>query len=651
MKKLDLGNEKIGKLLLAFSIPCILSMIINSIYNIVDQIFIGKGVGTIGNAATNVIFPIVIICNAVAGLIGNGCAANLSLRLGEGKKDDAAKSVGSSITLLFISSIIIAILGEIFLPTLVNLFGSTPNVYDSAITYGRIILLGAPFMIIYSGLSSVIRADGSPKYAMSFLIIGAVINLILDPIFIFIFHWGVAGGAWATIIGQVISFIISILYLRKFKSIKVKLSDYKLTKEVLKSVSLGLSSFITQMTVMALFIVMNNLMTKYGATSEYGSDIPLSVYGIISKLNSFYVSAVLGISIGAQPIIGFNYGARKLDRVKKTLKIVLIINFIIGIIFNLILQLCPETLINLFITKEDPNYVLFMKFAIDCARIFLGVCFLNAFEMTCSIVIQSLGNVVKSTLVSFIRQVILFIPIAIILTHFYGLYGALYAGMIADTICFISVIFIFLSEYKKLNIKDNDEEEINKKEITGLPHTNYVITIGREYGSGGRYVGKLLAEKLNIPVYDKELIILNSEESGLSKEYIKEIEEKKSFYQNDNMLFEANTKVINNLAKKPCVIIGRCSDYILKDNNNVIKVFLYSSEEDKIKRGITYYHLTEKNAKKTINKINKDRKKYYESYTGMTWGTNYDISLNVDSLGVDATVDILIDYINKKEEK
>lgn len=244
MKELDLGKEKINKLLLAFSIPCIISMLINSIYNIVDQIFIGKGVGTIGNAATNVIFPVVIICNALAQLIGNGCAANLSLRLGEGNKEEAKKSIGSSVTLLFISSFILAILGEIFLPVLVNIFGCTSSVYDSAITYGRIILIGAPFMIIYTALSSFIRADGSPKYSMTILVIGAIINLILDPIFIFPLKMGVAGGALATIIGQFVSFILAVLYLRKTKTIKLKLKDFALNKSVLKTMSLGVSSLV-----------------------------------------------------------------------------------------------------------------------------------------------------------------------------------------------------------------------------------------------------------------------------------------------------------------------------------------------------------------------------------------------------------------------
>ncbi len=451
MKNLDLGKEKINKLLFAFSIPCIISMLINSVYNIVDQIFIGQGVGTIGNAATNVIFPLVILSTAIASLIGNGAAANISLLLGAGKNDIAKKSTGSAIILLIIVSILVFLVGEITLPTLIHLFGSTSNVYNSALTYGRIILLGVPCMIFYTGMSAIIRADGSPKYSMILLVIGAIINLILDPVFIFYFHLGVAGGAWATIIGQFVSFIIAFFYLFRFKMIKLEKKDYKMNSTIFKVLGLGLSSFITQMTVVALFIVMNNLMNKYAVDSKFGRDIPLSVYGVISKLNGLYVACVLGISIGAQPIIGYNYGAKNYARVKETLKKVIMICAMIGIFFNILFQFFPQYIISPFITKTDPNYALFMEFAIDFSKIFLMVCFLNSFEMCTSIVIQSLGKVVKATLCSFTRQIFLFIPLALILTHFYGLYGALYAGTIADTLCFFVIIIIFVTEYKKLN--------------------------------------------------------------------------------------------------------------------------------------------------------------------------------------------------------
>lgn len=255
-------------------------------------------------------------------------------------------------------------------------------------------------MIIYSVLSQIIRADGSPKYKMVLLVLGAVINLILDPILIMGFNMGVKGGAIATIIGQTASAIMALIYIKRFKQVKIDKKDFRINKSIFKVMGYGLSSFITQMTILVLFIFMNNIMTKYGALSKFGSDIPLSAYGIVSKLNSLFVSSVLGVSIGAQPIIGYNYGAGNYKRVKETLRKVLIINFLIGIIFNLSFQLFPKFLIGIF---GSANNSLYVTFACDTLKIFLMVCFLNAFEMTTSIVIQSLGNVKKSTAVSFIR--------------------------------------------------------------------------------------------------------------------------------------------------------------------------------------------------------------------------------------------------------
>lgn len=652
-KELNLGKDKIGSLLLAFSVPCIISMLINSIYNIVDQIFIGQGVGYLGNAATNVIFPIVIFCNAVAGLIGNGCAANLSLRLGEKKEKEASKSVASTIVFTIILGVVISLILYLLLDKLVLFFGCTEKVLPYAISYGKIILLGAPFMIIYSVLSQIIRADGSPKYSMVLLVLGAVINLILDPILIMGFNMGVKGGAIATIIGQIASAIMALMYIGKFKQVKIDKKDFRINKSIFKVMGYGLSSFITQMTILVLFIFMNNIMTKYGALSKFGSDIPLSAYGIVSKLNSLFVSSVLGVSIGAQPIIGYNYGAGNYKRVKETLRKVLIINFLIGIIFNLSFQLFPKFLIGIF---GSANNSLYVTFACDTLKIFLMVCFLNAFEMTTSIVIQSLGNVKKSTAVSFIRQIMFFIPLAILLTSKIGLYGALYAGPIADTICFIFVIFIFFSEYKKLgNMSEESEKDTNEK-ITSKGKNKIIITINREYGSGGRFVGKIIADKLGIPFYDKELINEISKESGLSKKYIEENEQKKhslgsSIYNNEDALFIAEDKAIKKLASKSsCVIVGRCANYILSGKKNVYKVFLYSSLDNEIKRAVKYYGLSKDKAEKQIKKINKQREKHYKYYTEHNWKdfSNYDICLNVDEIGVENTANIIIDMINKR---
>ncbi len=643
MKKLNLGEDNINKLIVSFSIPCVISMLINSIYNIVDQIFIGKGVGTLGNAATNVIFPLIIIFNATAGLIGNGAAANLSLRLGEGKKKEASKNIGQSITLMVIISFVLMMISYLFLPKLVYLFGCTENVYKYALDYGKIIILGSPFMIIYSSLSSIIRADGSPKYSMIMLVIGALINIVLDPIFIFVFNMGVKGGALATIIGQFISFLIAIIYLKKLKSVKLVKEDFYMTKNVFKILSLGLSSFITQSIILVLFVFMNNVMTKYGQLTKFGSDIPLSVYGVISKINSLFISTVLGVSIGAQPIIGFNYGAGKKERVRETIKKILIINFIVGVFFNILFIIFPKEIASLFIDKNDINYQLFIDFAVLMCHSFLLFISLNAFEITTSISIQSLGNVKKSTIVTFVRQIILFIPIALFLAEVLdkGIYGILYAGAIADILCFIFTIFIFTSEYSKLGKSLKKEEDIEIFDVKDNNNFKKVVTISREYGSGGRYVAKLLAERLNISYYDKEIIRLAAVESGFAKEYIENNEQtKNSYYLNDDQIYNAEAKVIKRISKKPCIIVGRCADYILKDRLDVIKIFLYSDDDSKIKRAVKYYGLNKDKAFKIINKINKDREKHYKFYTGRSWKKldNYDFFINVDKFGIENTV-------------
>ena len=650
MKKVDLGKENINKLLISFAIPCVISMLINSVYNIVDQIFIGKGVGTLGNAATNVIFPLVIIFNAVAGLIGNGAAANLSLKLGEGKKEEGGKIVGSAVTVSIIFSIILSVIAYLFLPKLVYMFGCTKNVYQYAVDYGKIIILGAPFMIIYSALSQLIRADGSPKYSMILLVVGAILNIILDPIFIFTFNMGVKGGAIATVIGQIVSFVMAIFYLKKVKSVKLEKESFKVDKSITRTLGLGLSSFITQSTVLALFVFMNNMMTKYGALTKYGADIPLSVYGVISKINSLYISTILGISIGAQPIIGFNYGAGNYERVKETLRKVLTINLVVGLIFNIIFYLFPKEIVSIFITNSDPNYKLFLEFAVVICHSFLLVMGLNFLEMTTSITVQSLGNVKKATMVSFIRQIILFIPIACFMAIYLhkGIYGVLNAGPIADTITFFIALVIFYSEYRKLSIKEKTTNLEDIKVNNTYKGKKIVITISREYGSGGHYVGELLAKRMGLNFYDKNLINLISKKSGLSKEYVEANNQKLASFKyidnNDDRIFIAEEKVIKDLAKKEsCVIVGRCADYILKDNKDTIKVFLYSSSQDKVKRAVKYYNLEEEKALKEINKINSERAKHYKYYTNRDWYdfANYDIALNVDYLGVEKTAELL----------
>lgn len=645
-----LGKEKIGKLMLMFAVPCIISMLVNSLYNIVDQIFIGWGVGYLGNGATNVVFPINMICLAFALMIGDGTSAYLSLKLGENKKDEASKGVLNGIIMSFIIAICFCVIVLLFLPQLLNLFGCTEKLKSYALGYGYIIGIGLPFMIIGTSLNSMIRADGNPKYSMLSMLSGAILNVILDPIFIFVFNLGVKGAAIATVISQVLTFVINILYIRKFKSIDIKRKSFGLSKDTCKMVlKLGVSSFITQMSIVLVMAFENNLLGKYGASSSYGAEIPITVLGIVMKMSQILNSIIIGLAVGAQPILGYNYGAGKLDRVFLTLKKVLCISLIISTTAFLLFQLVPDKLILLFGQGND----LYIEFACLAFRIYLMLVICNGIQVPSGIFFQAIGKSGRSAVLSLSRQIIFLIPGMVILGHFYGIKGVLYAGPIADLLAFILSVTFLSIEVKNLKKLPNEDDEINPI-VNTKSDEKIVITIAREYGSGGRYVGKLLSEQLNIPCYDKELIYLTAKESGLTKAYIEENEQQKKsfspFYSMDNELFFAESKVIKKLAKNSCIIIGRCADYVLEKNKNVYRVFLYNSDEAKVKRACKYYGLNKEKALSQIKKINKAREKHYNFYTNRKWTdmNNYDICLDVDALGLVNTALLLADIIEKK---
>ena len=659
MKNLDLTKDNINKLLLALSIPSIISLLTNSVYNIVDQIFIGHYVGILGNAATNIIFPLILMFSALAILIGEGTCTELLLKLKMKEEDDAKKVIGSSISIVFFISIIVTILAYLFLPKLIYLFGASSNVYSYALDYGRIIVLSAPFMMLYTTLTPIIRADGSFKYAIFMLVSGVIINIVFDAIFILGLNMGIKGCALATIIGQFFSFILALFYIPKIKSVKLKSEDFKPNKSIIHIISLGLYSFMNQIIISILFIFVNNTMVLFGSSSKYGIDIPLAAYGGIAKINYLFILIILGFTISAQSIIGFNYGAGNYERVKITLNKVLKINFIIGIILNILLIVFPEQLINIFLTKVDPNYHLFVEFSTLVCRVFFMVCSLNFLEIITGVVTYSMGKVKKTIVVLLIRPIIILcitLFLCIILNK--GIYGVLYAGALTDIICFVICFFLFLLEYNNLIcVKDNTITK-NDYNINNILYSGkrMVITISREYGSGGHYVGKLLAEKLGIKFYDKNLIRLVSQESGLSEWYVEETEQRLSSGKfpnnNDDRLFSAEAEIIKKLAnKESCVIVGRCADYILKDDPNTIKIFLYSDQESKINRVILYYNVNSKEALKTIFKINYERAKHYKYYTTRDWKdiNNYDLMLNVDQLGIELVVEYIINYIEIKK--
>lgn len=655
-----LGTEKIGKLIKKFSIPCIISMLVNSLYNIVDQIYIGQGVGYLGNGATNIVFPIVMISLAFSLMLGDGSSAYLSLKLGEKKKKDAELGIGNGIMLSVIVSIIFCAITLAFLPQLLNLFGCTANLKDYAIAYGRIIAIGLPFSMIGTTLNSIIRADGSPKYSMMSMVSGAILNTILDPVFIFVFNKGVEGAAMSTLVSQVLTFALNIVYIRKFKSIKLTKESLKLKANVCKKIAtLGISSFITEMSIVCVMTAENNLLGKYGAESKFGAEIPITVLGIVMKISQILNSIVIGIAAGSQPIFGYNYGAQKYDRVKKTLKIVMGLSVIISAVAFILFQTIPDKLILIF-GSGDENYI---EFACLAFRTYLLLCIFDGIQISSGIFFQAIGKSVRSAALSLSRQIVILIPFMIILSHFFGIMGVLAAGPVADALAFILAAFFLIKEIRNLkngNVKDNLQKEVTLS--NNDLGKNIVITISREYGSGGRYIGKLVAEKLGIQLYDKQFVEKLAEDTGLSEKYIEDNEQKRTFLEilnngyysglnNSDDLFIKESELIGEVAdKESCVIVGRCADFILKDKENVLKIFIDSSLQDKINRATEYYNLDKNKAQKEIKRINKLRENHYKYYTEREWKdpSNYDICINSDSLGIENAANLICELVNKK---
>lgn len=667
MEKLNLGTEKIGKLLRTFAIPCIISLVVNALYNMVDQIFIGWGVGYLGNGATNIVFPIVTICLSLSLMFGDGTSAYLSLKLGEKKKEDAEKGVGSGIVSGAILSILLCAAVLFFLTPLLNLFGCTDALKGFAVDYGTIIAIGIPFMMVGTILNSVIRADGSPKYAMITMVTGAILNIVLDPIFIFDWglNMGVKGAALATIISQFATFLLNVLYIRKFKSVKLSKDTFKPDfKTTLTIAKFGISSFITQMAIVVVITVQNTIFKQYGELSKFGPEIPITVLGIVMKINLILMSITIGIAAGSQPIVGFNYGAKKYDRVKQTLKIVLTLSAIVSIISFVLYQLIPEKLISIFGSGD----ALYNEFACIAFRHFLMLTIFNGIQVASGIFFQAIGKPGKSAFLTLSRQILFFVPAALILAKFYNIMGVIYAGPTADGLAFLIAVILLVLEIKKLGKQSDVSYTISSDDTVteNEQNNNIIVTIAREYGSGGRYVAKLLAEKLGVKFYDKDLIKIASDESGLSASYIEQNEQNihanllssfnTQYYNNlsnDDNLFIAESKAIEELAENgACVIVGRCANHILKNKDNVINVFLYSDDESKVKRAVKYYGLKEKDALKEINKINKNREKHYNYYTNGKWKdiNNYDLSINVDKLGVEKTAEVIAELLKKNQK-
>ena len=446
-----LATESIPKLLLKFSVPTTLTLMVNYLYNIVDQIFVGQGVGITGIAATNISFPFSIVCTALALLIGDGCAAQISLCLGRKEQQKANQCFGNAFFLLIFCGILVVLLGNLFLEKLLLLCGATKTILPVALQYTRIILFGLPFMIFNVAFTAIIRSDGNPQYTMRAMMIGAAINIVLDPVFIFYFHMGVQGAAIATILGQIVSGIICICYIPHFQNITFQKDTVLLDiNTAIMILSLGIPSFITQIATACTQIVMNNMMRIYGAATIYGSDIALSCYGTMMKVYQIAHAMFVGVSSGTQPINGFNYGAKQYQRVKQTYSTAIIIAFVISTSWWLIYQIFPAQIARLFVNYEETQYILF---AVYCYRFYMMAFFVYGLPAVTASFFQAIGKPINALAISVSRQILFLIPLAIFLSSHYGLNGALLAAPIADILAFLFAMVLIVYEWKKWNEK------------------------------------------------------------------------------------------------------------------------------------------------------------------------------------------------------
>ena len=445
-----LGTEKISRLLMKFAIPSIIAMLVSALYNIVDQIFVGNSVGMLGNAATNVAFPLSTICIALALLFGIGGATNFNLSMGAGNPAAARKYIGNAISLLSGFGILLGVCVFVFVEPLVRLCGATDPVMPYALTYTSISAVGFPFLVFSTGFCAIIRSDGSPKYSMVCMLVGAILNTILDPLFIFAFDMGIAGAAWATVIGQIASALVALFYIRRLKTVQIGWKDLVPSIRIaLRLCALGISNCLTQLAMMVVQVVTNNVLTFYGAQSVYGSEIPLTCAGIISKVSMIILSIIIGISQGLQPIISFNYGAKHYRRVREAYLMAVLAGTAVSILATLVFLIFPRQIALVFGSGSNAYLTFFQQYC----RIYLFCTFLNALQPISSNFFTAIGKASIGTFLSLTRQTLFLLPLILLLPMAMGIEGVMFAGPIADFIAAavtVAVVIPALRKIKKL---------------------------------------------------------------------------------------------------------------------------------------------------------------------------------------------------------
>lgn len=673
-------TENLGKLMRKYTIPCVVSLLVAALYNIVDQIFIANAnyLGSYGNAANTVVFPLTVVALSIAMMIGDGCCTFVSISLGAKEEDNAHRGIGNAVLSVVAMGIVLMAIFLIFQDQILTMFGARVNeeTFRLSKEYFFWITVGIPCYMFGQAMNPIIRSDGSPGFAMATLLTGAIINIIFDPIFIFVFQWGMMGAAIATILGQIVAALLSLIYLFKMKAVKISRDSFQFRPALMrKIIPLGITSFLSQISIVLSMAAVLNMVTKYGARdpifsqAEY-AQIPTAVIGIVMKFFQIVISISVGLAAGCIPIVGYNIGAKRHDRVLGLMRRLLAVEAIVGLVFSLCFVLFPHQLIGIFGAQNESVY--YTDFAVRCIRIFLCMLALSCINKGTFIFLQSLGKPKESTMLSMMREIVFGVGLPLLLPIFWGLDGILYFMPIADILTFVVSCIVLVRTKKELMQAANEPQDMSDDAASDIvsheaPLTQFVITIGRSYGAGGRTVGRLLADQLHIPYYDAALLEQAANKSGLDKKFLESIDEKP---RRSNLLYQytgfisvhddslqkladqAQREIIEQVTSEgACVIVGRRADQILKENQKVFRVFITASVETRKCRIMERDHVSEQESAKKIAKVDRERAAYYNELSDKRWGdaANYDVCIDTDQLGIEGAVDLITAAIHRIE--
>ena len=680
--QIELGSAPLNSLMVKYAVPCIISLVVSALYNIVDQLFIANAsyLGSYGNAANTTVFPLVIICLAIAGMFGDGTNAYFTFCVGSGRTKEGRNAIGTSVTTIIILGILFLIIYNVFSGPLLNAFGANVNAetLKNAKEYLLWISLGLPFYMLGQTLSPIICGDGNPRYAMTTMLTGCAINVVFDPILIYVAKWGMKGAAIATIAGQIVVCILNVLYLRKMKSVQMRADNFRVRVSALRQiVPLGMTSFFAQLSIVLSMAAVNNVLKIYGATDpifcqEEYAQIPLAVVGLVFKFFQIIVSVAIGLTAGCVPIIGYNRGAGKYDRLYELLKKILMAEIAVGIVAFVIFEGFARPITYLFGAANESIY--YQDFAITCIRLFLSMVILTCVNKGIMIFLQGMGKAAQSTTISVIREIIGGVGLAILLPVLFGFDGILFFMPAAEILTFIFSLIFILQMRKELKAgmaltaqvsegapaAAEASNPVSAAAAEGMQaKTDKVITLGRSYGAGGRTVGKKVAQLLNIPYYDAEILEKAAESSGMDRKFLESMDEKafdsKVLYQYagyslrsmealSTVADQAQREIIEHVADEgPCVIVGRRADQILRERENVVNVFITASEETRADRIAEREKLSDLDSYKKVLRVDKERAAYYNQWSDRVWGaaSTYDLCLDTDKFGLENTAEII----------